>query len=132
MARSVCRVLGFVFVLAGVAGFVEPHLAGLHLTPVHNVIHLVSGLLALYMGYAGSLDAARGFCVGFGAVYGLLGVMGFVAPGVVASLLGHQGDLAARSLVPDNVLHLVLAGILLYGGLAHRARGGEMRAGRAA
>jgi hypothetical protein len=34
MSRSLCRVPGVVFVLAGLAGFVEPDLLSLHLTPI--------------------------------------------------------------------------------------------------
>ena len=118
MARTLCRWLGVVFLLAGAAGFAEPHLAGLHLTPTHNVIHLVSGLLLLYIGFTGSLEAARGLSLVFGSAYFLLGLLGFVAPSVVSSLLGHGPGLDARSLLPDNLLHLVLGGAFLFGGLA--------------
>jgi hypothetical protein len=104
--------------LAGAAGFAEPQLAGLHLTPTHNVIHLVSGLVLLYIGFAGSLEAARGLSLIFGCAYFLLGLLGFVAPSVVGSLLGHGAGLDARSLLPDNLLHLVLGGAFLFGGLA--------------
>jgi hypothetical protein len=107
-----------VFLLAGAVGFVEPNLLGLHLTPTHNVIHLVSGLVLLYVGFAGSLEAARGLSLVFGSVYFLLGLLGFVAPGVVGSALGHGPGLDARALLPDNVLHLALGGAFLFGGLA--------------
>jgi hypothetical protein len=114
MTRTLCKVLGFVFLIVGLAGFAAPNLLGMHLTPVHNVIHLVSGALALYFGYAGSLDAARAFCWAFGAVYLLLGVLGFVAPSLVAGLLGHTMDADAGTLTPDNVVHLLLgAGFLV-------------------
>jgi hypothetical protein len=98
-----------VFLLAGAVGFVEPNLLGMHLTPTHNVIHLVSGLLLLYVGFTGSPEAARGLSLVFGSVYFLLGLLGFVAPSVVGSLL------------PDNVLHLALGGAFLFGGLAQPA-----------
>ena len=118
MARTLCRGLGVVFLLAGAAGFAEPQLAGLHLTPTHNVIHVVSGLVLLYIGFAGSLEAARALNLVFGSAYFLLGLLGFVAPSVVGSLLGHGPGLDARSLLPDNLLHLVLGGAFLFGGLA--------------
>ena len=54
MFRTLCRVLGVVFVLAGLTGFADPNLLGLHLTPAHNVIHILSGLVTLYVGFAGS------------------------------------------------------------------------------
>ena len=44
MSRTLCRIFGVAFVLAGLAGFSDPNLFGLHLTPIHNVIHAFSGL----------------------------------------------------------------------------------------
>jgi hypothetical protein len=93
----------------------------MHLTPVHNVIHIASGLLALYIGFAASPDTVRGFDIGFGALYGSLGILGFVAPGLVGALLGHGTALTAGDLTPDNLVHLVLGGAFLAGGLAARA-----------
>ena len=71
MAKTVCKLLGVVFVLVGICGFLMPHLLGAHLTPPHNLVHLVSGAIALYFGFAGSGSAARGFCIIFGLVYPL-------------------------------------------------------------
>jgi hypothetical protein len=59
MAKTVCKLLGVVFVIVGVAGFVAPTLLGAHLTPAHNLVHLVSGAIALYFGFAGSYGAAK-------------------------------------------------------------------------
>jgi hypothetical protein len=87
MARTICRVLGVVFVLAGLGGFAMPHLLGFHLTTIHNLIHIASGAVAAYLGSFGSAAAVRTFCVVFGAVYLALGVVGFVAPGVVAAVM---------------------------------------------
>jgi hypothetical protein len=66
-----------------VIGFVAPNLLGAHLTPAHNVVHIVSGLIALYLGFAGTLSAAKTFCLVFGVVYLALGILGMalgVAP----------------------------------------------------
>ena len=77
MAKTVCKLLGIVFIIVGVAGFLAPTLLGAHLNPAHNAVHLVSGAIALYFGFAGSAGAARGFCILFGLVYLLLGVCGW-------------------------------------------------------
>src|SRR5437588_12469661 len=77
MAKTVCKILGVVFVLVGIAGFVAPTLLGAHLTMAHNLVHIVSGAIALYFGFAGSLGGARGFCIIFGIVYLLLGICGW-------------------------------------------------------
>jgi hypothetical protein len=119
MSRTLCRVFGGVFVLAGLAGFADPGLFGLHLTTIHNLIHIFSGAALLYMGFAGSLDAVRGLMLTFGSIYVLIGLLGFLAPGLVQTLIGHPGSLDATALAPDNVLHVLLGTVLVFTGLAH-------------
>jgi len=57
MAKTVCKILGVVFLLVGVVGFVAPTLLGAHLSPAHNAVHIVSGVIALYFGFAGTLSS---------------------------------------------------------------------------
>ena len=116
MAHTVCRILGLAFLVAGLVGFVQPHFLGFHLTTVHNIVHLATAALALYLGFAGSLGAARTFCLVFGAVYALLGVLGFVAPGLVAGILGHPGPVSAGELMPDNLFHVVVGAVFVLAG----------------
>jgi hypothetical protein len=104
------------FVLAGLAGFAMPHLLGFHLTTIHNVVHLATGAVALYLGFAGSAGAVRTFCIVFGAVYLALGVLGFVAPEVVATIIGHP-LVDKGELTPDNVFHVVAGAVFLLAGL---------------
>jgi hypothetical protein len=136
MARTICCTLGAGFILAGVAGFVEPDLLGMHLTPVHNVIHLVSGVLSLYFGFAGSTEAARVFSLVFGSVYAGLGILGFVAPSLVESLLHAESSAGTEDrLVADNIVHIIIGSLFLVGGLVRRApareaeRSGSIRIG---
>ena len=76
MAKTVCKLLGVVFLLVGVCGFFAPRLLGAHLDPPHNLVHIVSGIVAIYFGFAGSLSGARAFCLVFGIVYLALGFLG--------------------------------------------------------
>ena len=58
----------------------------------------------------------RTFCVVFGVVYLALGVLGFVAPGVVAAVIGHP-LVDSGELTPDNVFHIVVGAVFLLAGL---------------
>ena len=88
MAKTICTILGIAFILVGIIGFLAPGLMGFHLSLAHNLIHLISGAIALYLGLRGTLAAARTFCIVFGAVYALLGVAGY--------LLGRAGARRGR------------------------------------
>src|SRR5262249_48748189 len=106
--RNFVLVLGAVLIVAGLAGVARPDLLGLHLTPIHNAIHLLSGAIALYVGWATEGGAARGFLFAFGLVSALLGMAGLVAPSLVARVLGHEGPMTAAALMPDNLVHIAL------------------------
>jgi len=136
MAKTICKILGVVFILVGIIGFLAPGLLGMHLSLAHNLVHLISGALALYFGFAGTLSAARLFCIVFGVVYGLLGVAGFLlgstgAHGAAGVPAGHHGatDSSLWALLPgslelasmDHIVHILLALVFLVGGFLTRA-----------
>src|SRR6185369_9077771 len=114
MAKTVCKILGVVFLLVGVAGFVAPTLLGAHLSPVHNAVHIVSGVIALYFGFAGTLSGARNFCLIFGIVYLALGCLGFVM-GTPPDRMWIVGPLHFGQ--ADHGIHALLGIIFLAGGL---------------
>lgn len=115
MAKTICKVLGLVFLLVGLLGFTHVLDAlGAHLTPAHNMVHIVSGVIALYFGFAGSLSGARGFCLVFGVLYLALGIFGMVL-GVDPGKMWHVGPLVLGT--ADHGIHLILGAIFLAGGL---------------
>jgi len=114
MAKTVCKILGVVFLLVGVCGFVLPHLLGAHLTPAHNVVHIVSGIIALYFGFAGTLSGAKMFALVFGVVYLALGILG-MALGTGTERLWMVGPLEFGQ--SDHGIHILLGVIFLAGGL---------------
>jgi hypothetical protein len=121
MAKTVCKILGVVFILVGLIGFVSPGFLGTHLSLTHNLVHIISGAVALYFGFAGTLSAARLFCIVFGVVYGLLGICGFLLGTgddrmfeALASLGLHLGTM-------DHVVHILLGVVFLAGGFLTRA-----------
>ncbi len=114
MAKTVCKILGVVFLLVGLIGFAKPDLAEAHLTPVHNVVHLVSGAIALYFGFAGTLSGAKAFSLVFGVVYLALGILGF-ALGTPPERMWTVGPLHLGQ--ADHAIHVLLGVVFLAGGL---------------
>jgi hypothetical protein len=114
--------LGLIFIALAIGGTLIPELLGLHLSLVHNLIHLISGVLALSLGLAGS-NKAYNFCLFFGFTYGLLGIVGFLmgTPGYPA--VGHlEADQNLFRIIPnvlelgttDHLIHLLLSAIFLF------------------
>ncbi len=123
MAKTVCKLLGLVLLLVGVLGFT--HLLdplGAHLTLYHNVVHIASGLLSLYFGFAGSMSGAKGFCLVFGLVYLALGILGFVLMGPETHVWHVVDDLLMFGR-RDDAIHVLLGVIFLGGGLFTKSAG---------
>lgn len=116
MAKTICKLLGIVFVIVGLCGFALPGLLGAHLTTAHNIVHIVSGLVALYFGFAGSLSGAKAFCLLFGIVYLGLGIIG-LAIGVGPDRMWHLLDDKLMFGKADHGIHILLGVLFLAGGL---------------
>jgi hypothetical protein len=134
MAKLASTILGIVFILVGLVGFAMPNFAGAHLTPAHNIIHLVSGAAALYFGLAATPAAARLFALLFGAFYLLLGVVGFyfgvggwtsLPPNMQQGVNDHMIMIIPGVLefgTMDHVIHLLLGFIFLITGAVSREK----------
>lgn len=134
MAKTIATILGVAFLLVGLLGFVMPGFLGLHLSMMHNLVHIISGALALYFGLKGTLASARLFCIVFGIVYALLGVCGFLLGGanqhtVAGVPATHGTDSRLLALIPgqlefatmDHVVHILLGLVFLIGGFMTKA-----------
>jgi hypothetical protein len=133
MAKTICKLLGVVFLLVGIVGFIMPGFLGTHLSLAHNLVHIISGAIALYFGLAGSLHGARLFCLVFGAVYLLLAICGFLLGGpavpTVAGMASMGSDAHMWKVIPgtlelgtmDHVVHVLLGLIFLIGGFLTKA-----------
>jgi len=127
MAKTVATILGVAFILVGIVGFIvgqsanpmEANFIGTHLTLYHNLVHIISGAIALYFGLAGSLSGARLFCIIFGIVYGLLGVCGLLLGSGPGRILPIDDLLMLGTL--DHILHILLGVVFLIGGFTTRA-----------
>lgn len=107
IAKLYALVLGATLTLVGILGFVSPlapngNLLGIFaIDPVHNVIHLLSGVVGLAVGTLAGGAYSRFYALIFGAVYGLVTIIGFIQQTTVLGLI-HVN-------LADNVLHLLIA-----------------------
>lgn len=114
MIKTLANVFGWVFLLIGILGFVpgvtnDGMLLGIfHVDAIHNIVHLLSGALALYAGMQSGMAAQTYFRI-FGVVYALVAILGFVAGD--GKVLGIMANNSA-----DNWLHVVIALVALYAG----------------
>lgn len=112
-AKSVAMWLGVLFLVVGVAGFIPPlspdgKVLGLFLTdPLHNIVHLLTGILAIFAAKSGD-GATRTYFQVFGVVYALVTVLGFLTGTGLFGLLPVN--------IFDNLFHLVVAVVSLYYG----------------
>jgi hypothetical protein len=112
-AKQFCQIFGVVLLLIGIVGFLVPSLGPLHFTMHHNLIHLASGALLAWAGFAGSGGAARTMAQLFGVVYGLVTVLGFLG-------YANLGPIQLHLNTPYNVIHLVITVFALWAGFGKR------------
>lgn len=121
--RLVGTVFGAVYVLVGLLGFAVTSGVGLaavegeklivfEVNPLHNVVHLLVGVLLL-LG-SRSVASARAVNTTVGGVYLLVGLLGLFLVGTSFDILALNGA--------DNVLHLASAALLLVVGLSQDRR----------
>lgn len=109
--KTLANVFGVVLLLIGVLGFVpglvmDGKLLGIfEVNALHNVVHLLSGAVALIAGMT-SIDYSKLYFKVFGVVYALVTVLGFLTGNGLLGLLPVN--------MADNVLHLVIAASSLY------------------
>lgn len=107
MLKSAAVLFGIVFLVVGVLGFVpgvtnDHMLLGIfHVNAAHNVVHLLSGAVALWAGLTSTAYARTYFRV-FGLVYALVAVLGFVVKdGMLLGLISNN--------MADTWLHVAIA-----------------------
>lgn len=133
VVQKICIGMGTGFIAVGLVGFGIPGFFGTHLSPTHNWVHILSGVAALYFGMKKSPPVANRFSVIFGAVYGFLGLAGFIfgSPGLISMPMMEETD---RFLLPlargqfelgtnDHILHLIIGAIFLIPAIQAYRRG---------
>lgn len=120
MLKTSAKVFGYILLLVGILGFIpgvttsDGLLLGLfQVNALHNVIHIVTGLIGVYAGMQADAKASRTFFQVFGIIYALIAILGFVY---------GDGDIlgVVASNMADTWLHVVIAVYALYMGFAAR------------
>ncbi len=105
--KTLTQIVGVVLTVVGIIGFfVQDLLLAFGVNLLHNVVHLLTGVIGLWAGFGADGKNAVGYNKWLGAVYIVVAVLGFIAPGLMLSLLNVN--------MADNILHLVL-GVVLAG-----------------
>src|SRR5438046_3506323 len=97
--KRLAQIVGVVFLIAGIAGFIPalcPNgllLGAFAVNGMHNIVHILSGILALAMSF-GTEALARTYFRIVGVVYALVTVLGFVAGGggMLMGIAMNMGD----------------------------------------
>ena len=124
MTRTFALVVGIVFLVAGVLGFVpgitidHEYLLGIFaVDTVHNLINLVIGVLGIAAYF---WDQTRLYCQGLGIVCLVIGILGFIP----ALVLGNGMLLGLFHVnLADNVVYLIVGLVAAYLGFAPRYGG---------
>ena len=121
-AQLYALLFGIVLLVVGIVGFIADSSFGtgsdvdgsdlivFEVNGWHNIVHILSGLLGLALWRR--RDAARAYALGFGAVYLVVTIWGFVTSDQVLWLIPVD--------TADNLLHLVIAVAGLAAGLSSR------------
>ncbi|HYF05165.1 MAG TPA: DUF4383 domain-containing protein [Patescibacteria group bacterium] len=101
MRKTFLTIIGIVLTLVGLLGFVNNPVLGIFpVNGLHNLVHLLSGILCLVFAFQDD-GKAKKFALIFGLVYLVVVIIGFAAPDAAASLLAIDSS--------DNWLHVVLS-----------------------
>jgi hypothetical protein len=119
--RLIAFLFGLAFIFAGIAGFIPSLTSDGYLLsifsvdPLHNIIHIVSGVIALIA--ASSMVYSRWFFIIFGFIYAAIAMMGFTQNEAMNSMMmGMHMNMA------DNFLHLFIAIFALFLGFTFKAK----------
>lgn len=99
MAKTYSMVVGVILLIWGVIGLFSDSFLGISTTGLQVWLFIVAGILGLWMGLAGkgTIEYAKSV----GIIFVLVGVLGFILPGILDSLTLDNGVIA-------NVVHLVV------------------------
>lgn len=121
--KTASVIIGIIFIAVGLLGFFPNPIVGandavFHTDVVHNMVHIISGILFLIIAFAAPAQAGL-FLKVFGIVYLFLGVLGLFT-------IGSEGMTELLGFLPvngaDNYLHVGLGILIFLAGLLPQER----------
>lgn len=120
MLKNTASLLGWILLIAGILGFIpgitnDGMLLGVfEVNSMNNVLHIVIGLLGLYLASKGE-ESSQTFLKIAGVIYAILAVLGFLTSGLVLGIFADNNA--------TTWLHVVIAVVALYLGFASKKEG---------
>ena len=118
--QKAAKWFGWIILVVGILGFIPGIVtsSGLLLgifqvDPMHNLVHILTGLIALFC--VGSLGSSKTFFKIFGIIYAIVTILGLAMHGMVLGMMMNMAD---------TILHLVITLFALYYGF--RGEGAAM------
>ncbi|CAN5304244.1 hypothetical protein BH18ACT5_BH18ACT5_00340 [soil metagenome] len=118
-AKTYITVIGIVLVVSGLLGFFDNPFVGadpdaiLAADALHNIVHIATGFLGLWIGLSKRGEALARGVIAFGVLYLVLFVVLYLSPTLFGALSIEVNN-------GDHVLHAVLAVVSLLVGFAAR------------
>ena len=125
MAQSWAALAGIVLVAAGLLGFLNTSIIGeadnalVRTGTVHNIVHLITGLVALYIAFGLRGSQQTNAVLGFGVLYALILVAVLVSPTLF-------GLFSVASNASVHVIHAAVALVSLAVGYLARGNASVM------
>ncbi len=118
MAKTASIVFGIVFVVIGILAFIGNPIVGMGgffaTNRIHDLVHILSGIIFLIVGFSGTERGASTWLKAFGAVYLLVAILGFFV--VTGSGSGNVLGLIEVN-AADNWLHVILGVVFILSGM---------------
>ena len=117
MSKKLAMTLGVIFLIVGILGFIPNPIVGtdalFHADTWHNIVHIVTGLVLMYVSAKTAVSSGTMKIVG--VVYLLVAILGLLAvdAGGMGTILGFIQVNSA-----DNWLHVVLGIVIVIAGFA--------------
>ena len=126
-AKTWAALVGIVLIAAGLLGFLNSSLVGsaedalVRTDNIHNVVHLLTGMIALFIAFGTRGEQQANAVIGFGILYTIIFLAVLVSPTLF-------GIFSVPSNAAVHVIHLAVAVVSLAVGFTARGRTSAMAA----